>query len=133
MDALKIQIPSISENIRIVESFIDNVKEKFNVDDDLYGNIMVAITESVNNAMKHGNKLDKTKNVILSATCDENALTIRVEDQGEGFDYDNLPDPTAPENIDKVGGRGVFLMKHLSDEVRFEDEGRVSEMVFYFS
>jgi serine/threonine-protein kinase RsbW len=133
MDALKIQIPSISENIRIVESFIDNVKEKFNVDDDLYGNIMVAITESVNNAMKHGNKLDKTKNVILSATCDENALTIRVEDQGEGFDYDNLPDPTAPENIDKVGGRGVFLMKHLSDEVRFEDKGRVSEMVFYFS
>jgi len=133
MDALKIQIPSISENIRIVESFIDNVKEKFNVDDDLYGNIMVAITESVNNAMKHGNKLDKTKNVILSATCDENALTIRVEDQGAGFDYDNLPDPTAPENIDKVGGRGVFLMKHLSDEVRFEDEGRVSEMVFYFS
>jgi serine/threonine-protein kinase RsbW len=133
MDALKIQIPSISENIRIVESFIDNVKEKFNVDDDLYGNIMVAITESVNNAMKHGNKLDKTKNVILSATCDENALTIRVEDQGEGFDYDNLPDPTAPENLDKVGGRGVFLMKHLSDEVRFEDKGRVSEMVFYFS
>jgi serine/threonine-protein kinase RsbW len=133
MDALKIQIPSISENIRIVESFIDNVKEKFNVDDDLYGNIMVAITESVNNAMKHGNKLDKTKNVILSATCDENALTIRVEDQGEGFDYDNLPDPTAPENIDKVGGRGVFLMKHLSDEVRFESKGRISEMVFYFS
>jgi serine/threonine-protein kinase RsbW len=133
MDALKIQIPSISENIRIVESFIDNVKEKFNVDDDLYGNIMVAITESVNNAMKHGNKLDKTKNVILSATCDENALVIRVEDQGDGFDYDNLPDPTAPENLDKVGGRGVFLMKHLSDEVRFENEGRVSEMVFYFS
>jgi len=133
MDALKIQIPSISENIRIVESFIDNVKEKFNVDDDLYGNIMVAITESVNNAMKHGNKLDKTKNVILSATCDENSLIIRVEDQGEGFDYDNLPDPTSPENLDKVGGRGVFLMKHLSDEVRFEDKGRVSEMVFYFS
>ncbi|HSZ72791.1 MAG TPA: ATP-binding protein [Cytophagaceae bacterium] len=133
MDALKIQIPSISENIRIVESFIDNVKEKFNVDDDLYGNIMVAITESVNNAIKHGNKCDKTKSVILSATCDENALTIRVEDQGDGFDYDNLPDPTAPENLDKVGGRGVFLMKHLSDEVRFEDKGRVSEMVFYFS
>jgi serine/threonine-protein kinase RsbW len=133
MDALKIQIPSISENIRIVESFIDNVKEKFNVDDDLYGNIMVAITESVNNAIKHGNKCDKTKNVVLSASCDENALTIRVEDQGEGFDYDNLPDPTAPENIDKVGGRGVFLMKHLCDEVRFEDKGRVAEMIFYFS
>ncbi len=132
MDALKIQIPSISENIRIVESFIDNVKEKFNVDDDLYGNIMVAVTESVNNAIKHGNKCDKNKNVILSADCDENALTIKVEDQGEGFDFDNLPDPTAPENIDKVGGRGVFLMKHLCDEVKFTDKGCTVEMVFYF-
>jgi serine/threonine-protein kinase RsbW len=132
MDALKIQIPSMSENIRIVESFIDNVKEKFNVDDDLYGNIMVAVTESVNNAIKHGNKLDKSKNVILSAGCDENALTIKVEDQGDGFDYDHLPDPTAPENIDKVGGRGVFLMKHLCDEVKFTEAGRTVEMVFYF-
>jgi serine/threonine-protein kinase RsbW len=132
MDALKIQIPSISENIRIVESFIDNIKEKFNVDDDLYGNIMVAVTESVNNAIKHGNKCDSSKNVILTADCDENALTITVEDQGKGFDYINLPDPTAPENLEKVGGRGVFLMKHLCDEVKFVENGRIVVMKFLF-
>lgn len=132
MDSLKLQIPSLTENIRIVESFIDNVKDKFRIDDDIYGNIMVAVTESVNNAIRHGNKMDKSKNVFLTVDCEENKLKFTVEDQGPGFDYTNLPDPTAPENLDKLGGRGIFLMKHLCDEVNFENEGRKVEMIFYF-
>lgn len=132
MESLRIQIPSMTENIRIVESFIDNVKDKFNIDDDIYGNIMVAITESVNNAIRHGNKEDKSKNVTLTATCVDNTLTFTVQDEGPGFDPNSLPDPTAPENIDKVGGRGIFLMKHLCDEVKFSDNGRMVELTFYF-
>src|SRR6478735_7121047 len=127
MDSLKIQIPSLVENIRIVESFIDNVKDKFHIDDDIYGNIMVAVTESVNNAIKHGNKQDKSKNVFLAATYEENFLKFTIEDEGPGFNPDDLPDPTAPENLDKLGGRGIFLMKHLSDEVHFHDNGRKVE------
>ena len=65
MDAIKIQIPSLSENIRIIESFIDNAKEQYNFTDDIYGNIMIAVTESVNNAIVHGNQSDKSKNVHL--------------------------------------------------------------------
>jgi serine/threonine-protein kinase RsbW len=132
MDSLKIQVPSLVENIRIVESFIDNTKERFHIDDDIYGNIMVAVTESVNNAIRHGNKLDKNKNVMLSVECEENKLKFSIEDEGEGFDYHNLSDPTAPENLDKLGGRGIFLMKHLSDEVNFLNEGRLVELTFYF-
>ncbi|HEY8400428.1 MAG TPA: ATP-binding protein [Cytophagaceae bacterium] len=132
MNSLKIQIPSIVENIRIVESFIDNVKDKFSIDDEIYGNIMVAVTEAVNNAIKHGNSSDKNKNVTLSATSKENLLEFSIEDEGSGFNYENLPDPTAPENIDKLGGRGIFLMKHLSDEVKFTKEGRVVTLTFYF-
>lgn len=132
MDSLKIQIPSLTENIRIVESFIDNVKERFAINDDIYGNIMVAITESVNNAIRHGNKEDKSKNVTLSAFCEANTLRFEVKDEGPGFDYNTLPDPTAPENLDKIGGRGIFLMKHLADEVNFKDEGRIVELIFYF-
>jgi serine/threonine-protein kinase RsbW len=56
-----------------------------------------------------------------------------VEDEGDGFDYHNLPDPTAPENIEKPGGRGIFLMKHLSDEVEFKEGGRIVELSFYMS
>lgn len=132
MNSLKIQVPSLTENIRIVESFIDNVKDRFKIDDDIYGNIMVAVTESVNNAIRHGNKMDKSKNVTLTVECEENQLKFFVEDEGPGFDYNNLPDPTAPENLDKLGGRGIFLMKHLCDEVNFHNEGRKVEMIFYF-
>ena len=114
MDTIKIVIPSITENIRIIESFIDNAKERFNLDDDIYGNIMIAVTESVNNAIMHGNKNDKTKNVTLSLSLNNNIINFTIVDEGNGFDFQNLPDPTSPENIDKPSGRGIFLMKHLS-------------------
>jgi len=133
MDSIKVHFPSLDENIRIVESFIDNAKEKFNLDDDIYGNIMVAVTESVNNAIRHGNKNDKKKNVHLSLSLNDNLIRFIIEDEGIGFDYHNLPDPTAPENIDKPSGRGIFLMKHLSDEVTFKNEGSEVELCFYIN
>jgi serine/threonine-protein kinase RsbW len=131
MNSIKIQIPSLAENIRIIESFIDNAKDKFRLDDDIYGNIMIAVTESVNNAIKHGNKSNKSKNVLLTLSLNDSILKFVVEDEGEGFDYNNLPDPTAPENIDKPSGRGIFLMRHLSDEVHFRANGKVVELHFY--
>ena len=133
MDTIKIEIPSITENIRIIESFIDNAKERFNLDDDIYGNIMIAVTESVNNAIMHGNKSDRTKNVILSLTLNNNIINFQIEDEGIGFDFQNLPDPTSPENLDKPSGRGIFLMKHLSDEVNFSNNGSLVELSFYMS
>ena len=131
MDNIKIEIPSLSDNIRIIESFIDNAKEKFKLNDDIYGNIMVAVTESVNNAIRHGNKSNKDKNVTISLSLNDKLLKFRIQDEGDGFDYQNLPDPTAPENISKPGGRGIFLMRHLSDEVKFVDDGRIVELSFY--
>ena len=123
----------MAENIRMIESFIDNAKEKFQLEDDIYGNIMIAVTEAVNNAIKHGNKSNKEKNVFLSLIIDNHVLRFEIKDEGEGFDYDNLPDPTAPENLSKPGGRGIFLMKHLSDEVTFRDEGSIVELNFYIN
>ena len=133
MDTIKIVIPSITENIRIIESFIDNAKERFKLDDDIYGNIMIAVTESVNNAIMHGNKNDRTKSVTLSLSLNENIINFIIKDEGRGFDFQNLPDPTSPENIDKPSGRGVFLMKHLSDEVNFSNNGSMVELSFYMS
>ena len=130
MEKISIQIPSMPENIRIVESFIDNAKEKFHITDDLYGNIMVAVTESVNNAIKHGNSSDKNKLVNISLFIEPKLLKFVVEDQGAGFDPDSLPDPTLPENISKPDGRGIFLMRNLCDDLVFSNEGRVVEMKF---
>jgi serine/threonine-protein kinase RsbW len=131
MKSINIQIPSLSDNIRIIESFIDNAKEKFQLNDDIYGNIMISVTESVNNAIKHGNQSQNSKNVSISLYLDDSQITFRVEDEGSGFDYNNLPDPTAPENIEKPGGRGIFLMKHLADEVIFKNNGSIVDLIFY--
>jgi serine/threonine-protein kinase RsbW len=131
MDTISIEIPSLAENIRIIESFIDNAKDKFNLNDDIYGNIMISVTESVNNAIIHGNRKDKEKNVKISLSLNEGIIKFKIADQGAGFDYASLPDPTSPENIEKPGGRGIFLMKHLADEIDFEDDGRIVELSFY--
>ncbi len=133
MNSIKIQIPSLADNIRMIESFIDNAKDKFKLDDDIYGNIMIAVTEAVNNAIKHGNRNDKQKNVSLTLTLDDGMIKFIVEDEGHGFDYQHLPDPTAPENIEKPGGRGIFLMKHLSDEVVFLNNGKTVALNFYIN
>lgn len=133
INAIKIEIPSLLENIRIVESFIDNAKEKYQLDDGLYGNIMIAVTESVNNAIRHGNKLDPSKNVHLSLKLIESQIQFTIQDEGDGFNFKDLPDPTAPENIEKPGGRGIFLMKHLADEVSFNEDGKQVELTFYMN
>jgi serine/threonine-protein kinase RsbW len=133
MKNIRIEIPSISENIRMIESFIDNAKEKFHLNEDIYGNIMIAVTEAVNNAIRHGNKGDSYKNVFLALTLEEGMIKFRIEDEGPGFDFHNLPDPTAPENLEKPGGRGIFLMKHLADEVDFSQNGKVVELSFYIN
>ncbi|MFQ3212744.1 MAG: serine/threonine-protein kinase RsbW [Marivirga sp.] len=131
MEEISISIPSLAENIRIVESFIDNAKDRLSLNDDIYGNIMIAVTESVNNAIIHGNNNDTSKNVNLSLQMEGNTIVFLVEDEGNGFNYNGLPDPTAPDNIDKPGGRGVFLMKALSDELEFLEEGRKIRLSFY--
>lgn len=133
MESITIQIPSLVENLRIIESFIDNAKEVYDLDDDIYGNILIAVTESVNNAIIHGNRENPAKCVSLSMQLAESSVRFTVEDQGDGFDYTSLPDPTSPEMLEKTGGRGIFLMKHLSDEVHFNDDGKSVELVFYFN
>ena len=130
---IRIVIPSLSENIRMIESFIDNAREKFQLNDDIYGNIMIAVTEAVNNAIRHGNEGNSSRNVSLSLSLEDSVIRFRVEDEGMGFDFHNLPDPTSPENLEKPGGRGIFLMKHLSDEVEFIEKGRVVELGFYIN
>jgi serine/threonine-protein kinase RsbW len=129
----KLDFSSEAVNIHLVEKLIDNVCDEFKVHEDHYGNILIALTEAVNNAIHHGNKLDPSKNISVSFQHLEEKLQFVVADEGEGFDYDNLPDPTDPANIEKPNGRGIFLMKNLADEISFEEEGRKVELSFRIS
>ncbi|MFT5183993.1 MAG: serine/threonine-protein kinase RsbW [Flavobacteriales bacterium] len=125
-----ISFTSHTENISIVEKLVDEVCETYKIKEDFYGNILISLTEAVNNAIVHGNKLDPEKNVSVSFSALDSKLRFVITDEGPGFDYDNLPDPTAPENIEKPNGRGVFLMKNLADTCSFKDDGRIVEMEF---
>ena len=125
-----VKIPSIKENVSIVESFIENVGEKIRIEEAIYGNVLVSVTEAVNNAIVHGNKEDKNKKVRLALKQNKKSVRFIVEDEGMGFDHNTLPDPTNPKNLEKVKGRGIFLIKSLSDKTTFKQGGRVVEMLF---
>jgi serine/threonine-protein kinase RsbW len=126
----EMRFDSKPENIAVVERLIDQLSEEHSIIPEHYGNVLIAMTEGVNNAIVHGNKLDPSKSVTVTCALDGKSLVFRITDEGPGFDYDNLPDPTAPENIEKPHGRGVFLMRHLADECAFEDDGRIVELTF---
>ena len=127
-----IKFSSKPENISIVEKFIDDLRNEVNIGDDVYGNVLISITEAANNAMLHGNKGDEKKEVEIQYGLDDRGknLSFIIKDQGPGFDYNSLPDPTAPENLEKASGRGVFLMMQLADMVVFSDKGATVEMQF---
>ena len=120
----KLLIPSIAENIVLVEKLVDDVCDLFDIKEEIYGHILVALTEAVNNAMQHGNKANPNSHIEVTFKVIKNTtLYFTVKDEGPGFDFNNLPDPTDPQNLEKPTGRGIFLMKHLCDNVSFEDKG----------
>ena len=126
----KFEIKSKIENLRKVEKLVDDISAEYNISSDLYGNILIAALEAANNAILHGNKLDENKIVYIIINKDEKTLKIRIDDEGEGFDYKNIPDPTAPENIENINGRGIFLMEKLSDGMEFSRNGATVELEF---
>jgi serine/threonine-protein kinase RsbW len=128
----KLVISSDIKNISEVEKLIDKVCEDLNISEDIYGNILIAVTEAVNNAIIHGNNNDSSLNVTIQVLQDNNKTEIvfSVSDEGVGFNFNNLPDPTAPENIEKPDGRGIFLMKNLSDNVEFFNNGSKVSITF---
>ena len=127
-----ITINSSVENLNFVEKEIESIFEDFNFSEEHFGNVLIAVTEAVNNAVHYGNKEDVTKVINLNFTSLKDKLVVTVKDQGDGFDYESLPDPTDPNNLEKLEGRGIFLMKHLSDSISFSDNGSKVELVFKF-
>lgn len=130
--AYHLEFSSNVNNRSLVESFVEDICKNFQVGDDTYGNILISITEAANNAILHGNKSNPDKKVLINCVFDDSLrrLIFTVKDEGKGFDYTLLPDPTAPENINLPSGRGVFLMIQLSDLAVFSDNGSSVELQF---
>jgi serine/threonine-protein kinase RsbW len=126
----ELTINSRVENISLVENLIDELSVELSLVADIYGNILIAIIEAVTNAIVHGNKLDETKKVTIQAEYQKPYLVVRVTDEGEGFEFNSIPDPTKPDNVEKPDGRGVFLMRHLADDIAFERRGSIVNLKF---
>jgi serine/threonine-protein kinase RsbW len=120
-------------SINLIEPLLLEVKERLNLRDDLFYNIMIAVTEAVNNAINHGNKLNPHKNVVFSVIGGDNEIVISVKDEGEGFNPDALADCTDPSNLLKDSGRGVFIIRELMDKVdiKSNNQGTVITMLYY--
>lgn len=125
-----LNITSSSDNIRLVERLVEDVCDVFNLNEDNYGNILIAVTEAVNNAIYHGNEGNPEKYIKIGFESGGNNIKFSIADEGNGFDYTNLPDPTDPLYIDKPNGRGVFLMKNLADQVEFNNNGQQVLLTF---
>ncbi len=123
-------LPSDPNQVEKVQPFVDEVAQRYCLSSDTQGNILVSVTEAVTNAMLHGNRGDCNKKVSISLLRHAGALEVRVSDQGAGFDPAAVPDPTSPECIEVCGGRGLFLMRELSDECRFMQNGRTVALRF---
>jgi serine/threonine-protein kinase RsbW len=127
----KLKIASRTDSLHLVEKFVDDFSASCSISHDVYGNLLIAALEAANNAITHGNKLNENKQVEVVFAMDESQIFLTVKDEGSGFDYNNIPDPTSPENLENMSGRGVFLMSKLSDKIEFEDNGSFVKMTFF--
>jgi serine/threonine-protein kinase RsbW len=119
-------------NLSVAEGLIDRVCESEGVEADAYGNVLIAVTEAVNNAIIHGSKLNNELTVHVQVEREISLICFIVTDKGDGFDFNNLEDPTDPKNIEKPNGRGIFLMKNLADTVEYIGKGNVVKLEFRF-
>jgi serine/threonine-protein kinase RsbW len=125
-----LQLPSKPESITLLENLIEQIADKHNVSEDTFANMMTCLNEIAINAIVHGNKLDESKKVIVNAEVDSKRVVWTITDEGEGFDYDHLPDPTAVENLENLTGRGVYIVKQLADQCVFNAKGNEVELHF---
>ena len=126
----KLKIESSINNLRIIENAIDEVMNEIGIKQQDYGKILVSTLEAVNNAITHGNKFDREKMVDVEISYKNEKLKIMVKDEGLGFLPSNVPDPTTPQNLESVNGRGIFLMSKLADEVKYSKKGNAVTMLF---
>lgn len=126
-------INSNPNNILKVESYLQSIEIEHAKLKDRFADILISLTEAVNNAIIHGNNADETKKVWINMSQIENGFSISVSDEGRGFDPSNVPDPTAEENIECCGGRGVFIMNSLADQLAYTNNGSTVEMFFKYN
>ncbi len=111
-------LESTLDSVDTAEGLAMDAAEKAGFDEDDMHKIGMAVRECMVNAVVHGNRYNEKKKVHFSVRADAERLTIRIVDQGEGFDLSDLPDPLADENLLRHSGRGLFLIRAFMDDLQ---------------
>ena len=129
----RLTLPAQAESLRTVERLIQHLFEEHGISIDYLGNVLIALSEASNNAILHGCPTGCAAAFELHYAYSDHSLRFAVKDCGPGFCEESIPDPTLPENVELESGRGIFLMRRLSDELVFSDQGRQVELIFRVS
>jgi len=116
-------IESKYSELQRVEKFLEEVFSFYNFKNDCFKKVLLCISEAIINSIVHGNKEDHRKKVELNVDCKEHLLSVKITDEGEGFDVNSLPNPTSKENLFKESGRGIHIIKTMADRVAFNNKG----------
>lgn len=128
-----LQLSSDGQSVAVLENFIDELVANLHIGDDVYANLMTCLNEAITNAIYHGNKQNSEKKIFVNLEVINNKrLVFAVADEGDGFDFSNIPDPTEPDNLEKLTGRGVYIMKKLADQCIFNSRGNEVELHFKY-
>lgn len=110
--------------------FADFMKRSWNIEDDFYLEMYGALSEALTNSAEHGNKWNEDKEIHIHARRDEEYYIVSITDEGDGFNYYAVNDPTHTANREKPSGRGIFIMSHLADKLHFSENGRCATLFF---
>lgn len=124
-----LEIESTPNNLILVEEFVNYFSIELGIDEEKMNGLLLAVTEATTNAILHGNKNNKLKLVKISVFVEDHTLTIKIKDEGKGFDPSIVPDPTDPENLLKDSGRGLYLMKIYMDSLTYNHTPEGTETI----
>jgi serine/threonine-protein kinase RsbW len=128
---IKLELPSEMKFIYILDAIISEILKEMDFSEEVAEQVNLAVIEAGTNAIKHGNRNNPSKKAYFEFRASDDKITVTVRDEGEGFDPEEVSDPLNPENFLRPSGRGIFLMKTLMDEVRYNEKGTEVTMVKY--
>jgi len=117
-------INSDKNELKRTEEFLLSFFRKNDLPEEHFNRVFLCLSEAVMNSIQHGNRNDKKKQVSILADCKKEFITIEISDEGDGFDYNNIENPTIKQNIKKESGRGIHIIKSLSNGLEFKEKGK---------
>ncbi len=127
------KLKSDKSSLVLLEPVLENLRQILGIKDENFYNVMIAVTEAVNNAINHGNKQNPNKKVDFVVQADSHNIYIKVKDEGNGFNPEQIADCLVPENLLKSSGRGIFIIRELMDNVEIHSNESGTTLEMYYS